>query len=219
MFPDHVICLISNITSQLSPESYIHFVLQTPSWSNWPAHNHMLPLKKSTFRSDWPNPDIVIYTKKCKSINLNTRVNPIYFSIWWCNCTSAVFWWALTTGTTNSICCGSGCVEQRLCPQPNRSHAFLGVQRRQQVILTQELQREVDQQPSDSLQLLSGLFRVCVTEAFLGCVLLQLSRVVNGVVGQTFEDLVIRYQHESPRLLKLHQPSHVKVKSNTAYLL
>lgn len=84
--------------------------------------------------------------------------------------------------------------EQCLCPQPNRSHAFLGVQRRQQVLLAQELQGEVDQQPSYGLQLFSGLFEVCVTKALLGSVLLQLSCVVHSVVGQTFEDLDVGYE-------------------------
>lgn len=92
--------------------------------------------------------------------------------------------------------------EQCLCPQPNRSHAFLGVQRRQQILLTQELQGEVDQQPSDGLQFLSGLVRVCVTEALLGSVLLQIARVVHGVMGQAFEYLVVGYHSESTRLLK-----------------
>lgn len=76
-----------------------------------------------------------------------------------------------------------------LCPQPYGSHAFLSAQWRQQVLLTQEAQGEVDQQPSDGLQLLYGLLRVCVAEAFLGRVLLQLSHVVDSLVGKTFEDL------------------------------
>lgn len=84
--------------------------------------------------------------------------------------------------------------EQCLCPQPNRSHAFLGVQRRQQVLLAQELQGEVDQQPLHGIQLFSGLFGVRVTEALLGSVLLQLSCVVHSVVGQTFKDLDVGYQ-------------------------
>lgn len=93
-----------------------------------------------------------------------------------------------------SVYSGVVWVEQCLCPQPNRSHALLGVQRRQQVLLTQELQREVDQEPSHGLQFLSGLFGVCVTEALLGGVLLQLSCVVHSVVGQTFEDLDVGCQ-------------------------
>lgn len=77
----------------------------------------------------------------------------------------------------------------RLCPQLYRSHAFFSGQWRQQVLLTQELQGEVDQQPSDSLQLLYSLLRVCVAEAFLTGVLLQPSHVVDSVVGQAFKDL------------------------------
>lgn len=99
-----------------------------------------------------------------------------------------------------SVYSGLVWAEQCLCPQPNRSHAFLGVQWRQQVLLAQELQGEVDQQPSHGLQLLPGLFRVCVTEVLLGCVLLQLSRVVHGVVGQAFEDLDGDNQSESTPL-------------------
>lgn len=76
-----------------------------------------------------------------------------------------------------------------LCPQPYRSHAFFSGQWRQQVFLTQELQGEVDQQTSDGLQLLYGLLRVGVAEAFLDSVLLQLSHVVHRVEGQTFENL------------------------------
>lgn len=83
--------------------------------------------------------------------------------------------------------------EQCSCPQPNRSHAFLGVQRRQQVLLAQELQGKVHQQPSHSLHLLSGLLGVSVTEALLGSVLLQLSCAVHSVVGQAFEDLDVGY--------------------------
>lgn len=48
----------------------------------------------------------------------------------------------------------------------------------------------MDQQPSDSLQLLSGLLGVCVTEALLAGELLQLAHVVDTVVGQAFEDLL-----------------------------
>lgn len=52
----------------------------------------------------------------------------------------------------------------------------------------------MDQQPSDGLQLFSGLFGARVTEALLGSVLLQLSCVVHSVMGQTFEDLDAGYQ-------------------------
>lgn len=86
--------------------------------------------------------------------------------------------------------------ELRLCPQPDRSHAFFSAQWRQQVLLTQEPQGEVDQQPSDGLQLLCGLLRVCVAEAFLAGVLLQLSHVVDSVVGQAFEDLAQHRQSQ-----------------------
>lgn len=98
----------------------------------------------------------------------------------------------------SSLVAVAWCSELCLCPQPYRSHAFFSVQRRQQVFLTQELQGEVDQQPSDGLQLLLGLLRVCVAQAFFADVFLQLSHVVDSVIGQAFEDLTAK-KTEPPR--------------------
>ena len=87
----------------------------------------------------------------------------------------------------------------RLCPQPDRSHAFLSADRRQQVLLVQEPQGEVDQQPSDGLQLLPGLLGVRVAEALLAGVLLHLPHVVDRVVRQAFEDLLLTGQRKQRR--------------------
>lgn len=89
-------------------------------------------------------------------------------------------------------------------PQTDRSHAFPSGQWRHQVLLAQELQGEVNQQPSDGFQLLRCLLWVCVTEALLCGVLLQLTQVVDSVIGQAFEDL-----REDPR----HRQSENKVKN------
>lgn len=89
-------------------------------------------------------------------------------------------------------------------PQTDRSHAFPSGQWRHQVLLAQELQGEVNQQPSDGFQLLGCLLWVCVAEALLCRVLLQLTQVVDSVIGQAFEDL-----REDPR----HRQSEKKVKN------
>lgn len=87
------------------------------------------------------------------------------------------------------MCSGLMHSELWLCPQLYRSHAFFSGQRRQQVLLTQEPQGEVDQQPSNGLQFLHSLVRVGVAETLLAGVLLQISHVVDRVVGQAPEDL------------------------------
>lgn len=74
-------------------------------------------------------------------------------------------------------------------PQTDGSHAFPSGQWRHQVLLAQELQGEVNQQPSDGFQLLRCLLWVCVAEALLCGVLLQLTQVVDSVIGQALEDL------------------------------
>lgn len=76
-----------------------------------------------------------------------------------------------------------------LCPHLHRSHAFLGVKRRQQVFLTQEIKGKMNHYPSDCLQLFRCLLIIGVTKAFLAGVLLQLPLVTDRVAGQTSEDL------------------------------
>lgn len=78
------------------------------------------------------------------------------------------------------------------CPQSYRSHALFSGLWRQQILLTQEFQWEMHQQPFDILQLLPGLLGVCVAEAFLAGVFSQLSHVVHRVDWKTFEHLPMR---------------------------
>lgn len=103
------------------------------------------------------------------------------------------------TAALKLLCSGLIWAELWLCPQPDRSHAFFSAQWRQQVLLTQELQGEVDQQASDGLQLLCGLLGVCVAEPFLAGVFLQLSHVVDSVVGQALENLCQQQDHSADR--------------------
>lgn len=74
-------------------------------------------------------------------------------------------------------------------PHLHGHHGLLGADGREEVLLAQELQRKLDQEAADLLQLLVSLSRVLLVQARLGQVALQLQDVPDVAGRQTPENL------------------------------
>lgn len=85
-----------------------------------------------------------------------------------------------------SGCCG---VAEASGPDLHGHHGLLGADGGQQVLLGQELQRELDQESADPLQLLASPDRVLLLQARLGEVSLQLQDATDVAGRKTSEDL------------------------------
>lgn len=76
-----------------------------------------------------------------------------------------------------------------LRPDVQRDHPLFADGWRKQVLLAQEVQREVDQDAADGAQLLGGLLRVAVGQSRRADVLQQLSQVMDRVRRKAPENL------------------------------
>lgn len=85
-------------------------------------------------------------------------------------------------------------------PDLHGDHGLLGAEGRKEVLLAQELKRELDQEATDLLQLLVGPGRVLSGQRRFGQVDLQLRQVPHVAGGQTPEHLE-RNQRSGLRLL------------------
>lgn len=76
-----------------------------------------------------------------------------------------------------------------LCPNLSRNHGLFGADRGHEVLLGQEIQRELDQEATDFAQLLLSTGRVCLGQTQDGLVLLQLGHVSHQRRREATEDL------------------------------